>query len=113
MSMSPQDDSAPSAPDSAGPVPDTTGQSPRRDPDTRLLDELTNGYAYALALDAERLRLLRQITALAAAGTPSSAEELGLLSRRLRDTQRELAEHRRRLTQLRAEAFRDEITLRR
>jgi hypothetical protein len=115
MNMSHPDDSAPSAPDSApsGPLPDTTGRAQPSEPDARILDELTDGYAYALALDAECLRLLQRITAMVAEGTEPSADELGRLSRRLRDAQRELAEHRQRLTQLRAEAFRDEITLRR
>jgi hypothetical protein len=79
----------------------------------QLLDELTDGYAYALALDAECVRLLRRITALVADGVEPSADELGRLSRRLRDAQRELAELRRRLTELRVEAFREGNTLRR
>jgi hypothetical protein len=108
MSMSPPDESPPSAA-----VPDTTCQGQPHDPDARLLDELTDGYAYALALDAECLRLLRRITALVAEGAPPSGDELGRLSRRLRDAQRELAEHRQRLMQLRTEAFRDGVTLRR
>lgn len=73
---------------------------------------LTDGYAYALELDAERARLARRIGVLAArdgGDTEEWARELSSLSQRLADTdvelsqlRRSLADVRRRATELRA-----------
>lgn len=49
-----------------------------------LLDLIVNGYAEVLALDAERLRLQREIARLAESGDPGAAGELQGLSVMLR-----------------------------
>jgi chromosome segregation ATPase len=72
--------------------------------DDRVHDALTDGYAHALALDAECVRLLRRITDLAAGGAERSSDELRRLTERLREAQEQLAELRSSLAQLRAEA---------
>jgi hypothetical protein len=59
-------------------------------PDHRSLDdELTDGYARALAIEAECLSTMRQITAAVDAGTATS-EEVRQLARKLRARQAEL-----------------------
>jgi hypothetical protein len=75
----------------------------RRSVDAKLHEELTNGYARALQLDATCVRLLRRITVLAASGEERSSPELKELTDRLASAQRELAELRSRLAELRAQ----------
>ena len=61
-------------------------------PALALLEEtLTEGYAKALALDAERLRLERRIGAIAREARTDSGGELSSLGRRLTVTDGELA----------------------
>jgi hypothetical protein len=63
------------------------------DPDlpahSSLDDELTDGYAQALAIEAECLRTMRGITAAVDAGTGTS-DEVKQLARKLRTLQAEL-----------------------
>jgi len=54
-----------------------------------LDDELTDGYAQALAIEAECLRTMRRITAAVDAGTATSAE-VKQLAKKLRSLQAEL-----------------------
>jgi hypothetical protein len=66
---------------------------------------LAEGYARALKLDAERLRLERLITTLAArADDPAAAQELRRAWLRHRTLNRELSQLRRLLRRLREEA---------
>jgi uncharacterized protein involved in exopolysaccharide biosynthesis len=67
-------------------------------------DTLTAGYANALALDAERLRIERQIAAIAAQAESPSADELATLSRRLTTADGDLAQLRKLLSSLRTRA---------
>lgn len=74
----------------------------------RLEHTLTDGYAHALALEAERVRLEKRMGALAG-GQPaepgeSPAEELATVARRLSDAGAELTRLRRVLERLRARA---------
>jgi hypothetical protein len=72
-------------------------------------DTLTNGYAYALALEGERLRIERRLRALLHEEPGPSArvrwEEIGELTRRLADADRELAGLRALLSSLRAQSL--------
>jgi hypothetical protein len=74
----------------------------------RLEHTLTDGYARALALEAESRRLERRVAELAGGLNGSSpapaAEELGEAARRLNDVDAELARLRAVLAQLRARA---------
>ena len=80
----------------------SNGDSTRQ---SRLERTLTDGYACALALEAERWRLERRIgevaTELHDGNKELKAEELASLSRRLATTGVELADLRARLTTLR------------
>jgi hypothetical protein len=74
-------------------------------PRSRIERTLTDGYARALSLEAERWRLQRRIGELAAGledGSDLAAGELAALSRRLSSTGDELSGLRRRLRALRA-----------
>jgi hypothetical protein len=67
----------------------------------RTEERLTAGYARALRLDRECLRIMRRITSLAAAGeTADSSEELRTLAARLGESQAELASVHRELEEL-------------
>jgi predicted nucleic acid-binding Zn-ribbon protein len=67
----------------------------------RTEETLTTGYARALRLDQECLRIMRRITSLAAAGeTAESSEELRALAARLGEAQTELANLSRELEEL-------------
>jgi hypothetical protein len=72
-------------------------------------DTLTNGYAYALALEGERLRLERRLRELLRAEPGPSArvrmEEIAELSRLLAAAEGELAGLRSLLSSLRAQAL--------
>lgn len=74
----------------------------------RLERTLTDGYAYALALEAERYRLERRMSELAGelhdGNQELKAKELALLSDRLSNNERLLVRLRNRLTELRARA---------
>jgi hypothetical protein len=78
-----------------------------RDPSApeRLLERmehtLTDGYARALALEGEHLRIAREIGAAAAESSRAAAERLGALAERLHDTEGELERLRARLVPLR------------
>ncbi len=81
-----------------------SGDHPGR---AQLEDTLTDGYAWALKLDAECARLERSIGTLAAQlgdGDPASARELARAARRLAGAKRELVDLRSLLASLRAEA---------
>ena len=69
---------------------------------------LTDGYAHALALEAERWRLERRMSELAGelhdGNQELKAKELALLSDRLSNNERLLVRLRNRLTELRARA---------
>jgi hypothetical protein len=74
----------------------------------RLERTLTDGYAYALALEAERWRLERRMSELAGelndGNQELKAEELAQLSRRISNNNSVLSVLRRTLTRLRARA---------
>lgn len=75
----------------------------------RIESTLTEGYAEALALDGERLRLERKIddvTAHLASGSRSRLEELQRVMARLEITEQDLAELRELLTTLRSRSAR-------
>jgi hypothetical protein len=57
----------------------------------RVEDTLTEGYANALALEAERLRIERRLGEVARTATPDHAEELRSLGTRLRSADGEIA----------------------
>jgi predicted nucleic acid-binding Zn-ribbon protein len=65
-------------------------------------ETLTDGYAQALALEAERARIERRIgeVAVAAEGRAGLAEELSTLAQRMRSADRELRSLRSRLRML-------------
>ena len=80
--------------------------APSRD---KIEATLTEGYAEALALDGERLRLTRKIermTADLAAGGPARTADLQRLITRLGDTESDLADLREQLSVLRARVAR-------
>jgi chromosome segregation ATPase len=64
-----------------------TAESPTLD---NLESTLTDGYAQALALEAERLRLERRLGEVAREGSRDLAEELSSIGRRLNSTDDEL-----------------------
>ena len=72
-------------------------------------DTLTNGYAYALSLEGERLRIERRLRALLRSNVAVSArvrmEEIAELTRLLADADRELAGIRALLATLRHQAL--------
>lgn len=74
----------------------------------RLEDVLTAGYAHALALEAERWRLERQIgevaSRLAYEGDTAAADDLASLARRMSDTDVEVVRLRTALASLRDRA---------
>jgi hypothetical protein len=63
-------------------------------------ETLTEGYAEALALEAERLRLERRLSEAAREGRPNLGSELTSLGRRLRSADGELTELRTLLSSL-------------
>ncbi len=81
------------------------GDDPGR---ARVEETLTDGYAWALKLDAECARLERSIGALAAdldhEGGEEQARDISRTARRLADSKRQLAALRTLLASLRAEA---------
>ena len=70
----------------------------------RLEETLTEGYAQALALEAERWRLERRLGEMAREGGADVGEELQLLGKRLTSADSELAELRILLGSLQARA---------
>ena len=66
----------------------------------RVEETLTEGYAEALALEAERLRLERRLSAAARAGGADLGSELNSLGRRLTSADDELTELRALLSSL-------------
>lgn len=68
---------------------------------------LTSGYAYALGLERERLRIERSLRALVRSATGRDPGELADLSRRLAHADQELAAVRAVLASLRAQALTD------
>jgi hypothetical protein len=69
---------------------------------------LTTGYAHALVLEGDRLRLerrLHEVLRSGGSGGPFWADELGQLTRQLEDADRELARLRGLLATLRAQAL--------
>lgn len=73
----------------------------------RVEQTLTEGYAHALALDAEKLRLERRLGALARVANtdaPEVAEELAYVAERVASTQGELTRLRAVLASLQARA---------
>jgi hypothetical protein len=74
----------------------------------RIEDALTTGYARALELEADRLRMERRLGELAAEvaerGTEQATEEMGQLARRMSTADRELHRLRDLLESLRARA---------
>jgi hypothetical protein len=71
-------------------LPETGARAPTL---ARVEDTLTEGYAEALALEAERLRLERRLGALARGVTPGDAEvaaHLATISERITDADGEL-----------------------
>ena len=79
-----------------------------------LEDSLTDGYAQALALEAERARVAKSIGRLAAADGDDAEQktrELSSLSQRLARAETELATLRGTLTQLRVRAMAVRATL--
>ena len=73
-----------------------------RTSDEEVEDALSAGYGYALSLDAERVRMERRITELAAqAEEPEAATELRRLWLRHRTLDNELGELRAKLGELR------------
>ncbi|MBA2383378.1 MAG: hypothetical protein H0V68_01760 [Actinobacteria bacterium] len=79
-----------------------------RPPRAVVEDVLTTGYAHALALEGERLRVerrLREVLRSGGSGGPLWADELGQLTKRIEDADRELARLRGLLATLRAQAL--------
>jgi hypothetical protein len=70
----------------------------------RVEDTLTEGYAKALAMEAERLRLQRRLGEVARAATGDEADELRSLGSRLTRTDGEIAHLRALLGTLHARA---------
>jgi ABC-type phosphate transport system auxiliary subunit len=86
-------------------VPDSTGEPATL---ARLERALTDGYAHALSLEAERLRLERRMTELAGelhdGNQEQKAKELVQVSRRITRAGAEIVRLRGTLSQLRARA---------
>ncbi|HET8950450.1 MAG TPA: hypothetical protein VFN44_08065 [Solirubrobacteraceae bacterium] len=82
-------------------LPEGAELPPRAD----VEETLTNGYAYALGLERDRLRLERSLRALVRAETRPKRNEVGELTVRLADADRELAGVRALLASLRAQAL--------
>jgi hypothetical protein len=85
-------------------APPTGAEAPSLD---EIEETLTAGYANALALDAERLRIERQIAAVAASLNEDSrdpSEELATLGQRLSAADGDLAQLRALLSSLRTRA---------
>jgi hypothetical protein len=74
-------------------------------PRADLEDTLTSGYAYALGLEQERLRIERALRAVVRSGERPDQDEVGALSRRLARADQELAGVRTLLSTLRAQAL--------
>jgi len=74
-------------------------------PRADLEDTLTSGYAYALGLERDRLRIERALRALVRSGERPHQDEVGALSRRLAHADQELAGVRALLASLRAQAL--------
>lgn len=66
---------------------------------------LTSGYAYALALERERLRLERRLRALLRSAAQARSGEMSELTERLAYADRELADVRAVLSELREQTF--------
>ena len=74
-------------------------------PRADLEDTLTSGYAYALGLEQERLRIERALRAVVRSSERPDQDEVGALSRRLARADQELAGVRALLSTLRAQAL--------
>ena len=74
-------------------------------PRASLEDTLTSGYAYALGLEQERVRLERRLSALLRLDGEAPSGELSQLTGQLDDTERELADVRALLSELREQTF--------
>jgi hypothetical protein len=74
-------------------------------PRADLEDTLTSGYAYALGLEQERLRIERALRAVVRSSDWPDQDEVGALSRRLARADQELAGVRALLSTLRAQAL--------
>jgi len=68
-------------------------------------DTLTSGYAYALALDGERLRIERRLHALLRSAGEAPSGEVSDLTGQLAYADRELADVRALLSELREQTF--------
>jgi hypothetical protein len=82
-------------------LPAGTEAPPRAD----VEDTLTSGYAYALVLERDRLRIERQLRALVRSGERADQHELAELTVRLDAADQELAGVRALLSTLRAQAL--------
>jgi hypothetical protein len=74
-------------------------------PRSSLEDTLTSGYAYALGLERERLRLERRLKLLLRPYGDATTVELAQLTGQLDDTERELADVRALLAELREQTL--------
>jgi hypothetical protein len=74
-------------------------------PRAHVEDTLTSGYAYALGLEGQRLRIERSLRALVRSGTRPDPSEVAELSGRLAEADQELAGVRALLASLRAQAL--------
>jgi hypothetical protein len=83
-------------------LPAGTELPPRAD----VEDTLTSGYAYALDLERERLRIERSLRALVRSTERPDQREIATLSRSLAEADQELAGVRAMLASLRAQALR-------
>jgi hypothetical protein len=75
-------------------------------PRASVEDTLTSGYAYALGLERDRLRIERELRAVVRSGVRPDQDELAELSGRLAHADQELAAVRAMLASLRAQALR-------
>jgi hypothetical protein len=75
-------------------------------PRASVEDTLTSGYAYALGLERDRLRIERELRAVVRSGERRDQDELAELSGRLAHADQELAAVRAMLASLRAQALR-------
>jgi hypothetical protein len=74
-------------------------------PRADLENTLTSGYAYALGLEQERLRIERALRAVVRSSERPDQDDIGALSRRLARADQELARVRVLLSTLRAQAL--------